>query len=71
MKGTIVRTSGIFLYLIWSGFAHIPTSGILPDSNKEMDRGSAGFLKLPDLVRSIICPKSFVSKRNIIFVTLV
>lgn len=56
MKGTIVRTSRIFLYLIWSGFAHIPTSGILADGNWELHRGSMGFLKLMDQFCSIPVP---------------
>ena len=34
----------IFLYSIWSGFTHTPTSGILVDDYRKMDRGSMIFL---------------------------
>lgn len=38
----------IFLYLTWEGFAHMPTSGILVDGNRELGTGNTGFLKVPD-----------------------
>ena len=49
IKGTTVRTFKIFLYSIWSGFAYIHTSGIQVHGYREPDRGSMGFLKVPDL----------------------
>lgn len=49
IKGTTVRTFKIFLYSIWSGFAYIRTSGIQVHGYREPDRGSMGFLKVPDL----------------------
>ena len=42
MKGTTEK----FLYSIWSGFTHIPTSGILAHGNREADRGSTGSLSV-------------------------
>ena len=67
MKETTVRTCRIFLYSIWSSFAHIPTSGILADGNREL-RGSIVILKVPDLLWSNYMP-SF--KKKIIFLCLV
>ena len=45
MKGT-TETSRIFLYSIWSGFTHIPTSGILAHGNRKASRGSMGSLNV-------------------------
>ena len=61
MKETTVRTCRIFLYSIWSSFAHIPTSGILADGNREL-RGSIVILKVPDLLWSNYMP-SFKKKK--------
>ena len=43
-KGTTVRTFRIFLYSIWSDFAHIPNSGRLHGSNRELGTGNIGLL---------------------------
>ena len=45
MKGITVRTSRIFLYSLFSGFAHILTSGTLSDGNRKLGTGNMGFSK--------------------------